>query len=264
MYRLARALMLGLMLACDSNSGGAAAGGASATPAADGGHDAAAGPALAPLRVGVFSRTLGFRHESIAPAQDALRAIAAVQKASFEFTDDPAELIARLPQTDVVVFLMTTGDVLDAAQQTSFEQFIRSGGGWVGIHSATDTEYDWPFYGELAGTWFKDHPAVQKATVLLEAPQHPIVAQLPASWKRSDEWYNFRENPRGKVDVLLRLDEASYSGGSMGDDHPIAWCRELDRGRAFYTGFGHTNESWQEPLLVGMVERALAWTAHRP
>jgi cytochrome c len=288
MCRLACTLMIGFMLACDSGSddpedaapasgrggagagsagaggaAGAAADGGSAAPDEDASIDDAGGSAREPLRVQVFSRTLGFRHDSIAPAQDALRAIAVRQKASFTFTEDSAQLIAQLPQTDVVVFLMTTGDVLDAAQQTSFESFIRAGGGYVGVHSATDTEYDWPFYGQLAGAWFKDHPAVQKAKVLLDAPQHPIVSFLPVTWERSDEWYNFRENPRGKVDVLLRLDESSYSGGNMGSDHPIAWCHSIDKGRAFYTGFGHTNESWQEPMLLELVERALVWVAGR-
>ena len=225
--------------------------------------DPSSGAAAKPLRITVFSRTLGFRHDSIAAAQDALRGIVQRTQAKLEFTEDAAQLIAHLPETDVVVFLMTTGDVLDAAQQTSFESFIRSGGGYIGIHSAADTEYDWPFYGEVVGAWFKDHPAVQKANVLVDAPAHPIVAGLPASWEREDEWYNFRENPRGKVDVLLKLDEGSYTGGDMGADHPITWCRALGMGRTFYTGFGHTNESWADDKLVGLVERALSWVAKR-
>src|SRR5262245_24543425 len=210
MCRLACALMIGSMLACDSGSegpegaghgggghggagvagagqGGAGAGaagagqggrgGAGAGAAADGGDaaspeedaaiDDAGAPAQKPLRIAVFSRTLGFRHDSIPAAQDALRGIAQRTKASATFTEDAAQLIAHLPETDVVVFLMTTGDVLDTAQQTSFESFIRGGGGYVGIHSAADTEYDWPFYGEVVGAWFKDHPAIQKAKVLV-------------------------------------------------------------------------------------------------
>ena len=246
-----------------AGAGAAADGGDAASLEEDAAIDDAGAPAQKPLRIAVFSRTLGFRHDSIAAAQDALRGIAQRTKASATFTEDAAQLIAHLPETDVVVFLMTTGDVLDAAQQTSFESFIRGGGGYVGIHSAADTEYDWPFYGEVVGAWFKDHPAVQKAKVLVDAPSHPIVAGLPMSWEREDEWYNFRENPRGKVDVLLKLDESSYTGGNMGADHPIAWSRTLGMGRTFYTGFGHTDASWTDDKVVGLVERALSWVANR-
>ncbi|HKU40439.1 MAG TPA: ThuA domain-containing protein [Polyangiales bacterium] len=291
MHRLACGLSLVLLLACDaasddsdagagaggagqsagggrSGAGASGSGGAGTGPAADGGGEGDAGSddagsAPQPLRIQVFSRTLGFRHESIEPAQAALRSIAARISAKLELGEDPAQLVTRLADTDVVVFLMTTGDVLDAAQQTAFERFIRDGGGFVGVHSAADTEYDWPFYGALNGAWFKDHPAVQKAKLVVDAPSHPIVSSLPASWERSDEWYNFRDNPRGKVDVLLRLDESSYSGGNMGADHPIAWCHAIDRGRAFYTGLGHTNESWQDAFVLQHVERALLWVARR-
>jgi len=220
-------------------------------------------PPLAPVRAQVFSRTLGFRHDSIAAAQAALKTIAARRPVTFAFTEDPAQLTDALPDSDVVVFLMTTGDVLDANQQTKLEAFIRGGGGYVGVHSAADTEYDWPFYGELAGAWFKDHPAIQPAKVVVEATDDPRVSFLPANWMRTDEWYNFRENPRARVTVLLRLDESSYSGGTMGGDHPIAWSHSIDKGRAFYTGFGHTEESWQDPLVVQHVEKALFWAAGR-
>lgn len=216
-----------------------------------------------PPRIQVFSRTSGFRHDSIDPARAAIVAIAAEHGASIQHTEDPAVLTARLSQTDVVVFLMTTGDVLDPAQQTAFERFIRDGGGFVGVHSAADTEYDWPFYGELNGAWFKDHPAVQKAAVIVEAAGDPLVSFLPRTWERTDEWYNFRTNPRPEVTVLLRLDESTYSGGNMGADHPIAWSRKIDAGRAFYTGLGHTRESWEEPLMLMHVERALLWAAGR-
>ena len=237
-----------------------------ASDAEDAGSDAnkdAGMPPRPPSRVQVFSRTLGYRHESIGDAQTALMEIAKHTPLVLEFTEDAAQFTSKLANTDVVVFLMTSGDVLDNAQQTTFEAFIRNGGGYVGVHSAADTEYDWPFYGELAGAWFNDHPAIQPASVVLEAKTDPIVSFLPETWMRTDEWYNFRANPRSQVTVLLRLDESSYTGGTMGADHPIAWTHAVDKGRAFYTGLGHTKESWQEPMYLLHIERALLWAAKR-
>ena len=133
----------------------------------------------------------------------------------------------NLAEYDAVVFLSTTGDVLDAEQQTAFEGYIRNGGGYVGIHAAADTEYDWAFYGGLAGAYFQSHPAIQPATVDVEDRAHPATPHLARTWDRTDEWYNYRSNPRDRAHVLASLDESSYSGGTMNGDHPIAWCQDL-------------------------------------
>jgi type 1 glutamine amidotransferase len=214
-----------------------------------------------PLRILVYSRTVGFRHDTIESAQRAFTDIAARHAATLTVTEDPLQLGAALASTDVVVFSMTTGDVLGDAEQTQLEAFIRSGGGFLGVHAAADTEYDWPFYETLNGAWFADHPAIQPAKLVRESSDHPAVSFLPATWERTDEWYNFRTNPRGRVQVLVTLDESSYQGGTMGADHPIVWARSIDRGRAFYTGLGHTQESWQEPLFLRHIEAALLWAA---
>ena len=140
---------------------------------------------------------------------------------------------------------------------------MRSGGGFVGVHAVVDTEYEWPFYGSLVGARFRSHPAVQPARVIVEDGSHPTTAFLPALWERSDEWYDFDHNPRAQVEVLLRVDERSYSGALQGEDHPIAWSHSIDRGRAFYTALGHTVESWSEPLFLRHVEEALRWAAGR-
>ncbi|MBP2708702.1 carbohydrate-binding protein, partial [Microbispora sp. RL4-1S] len=136
---------------------------------------------------------------------------------------------------------------------------IDGGGGYVGVHSAADTEYDWPYYGQLMGAWFNNHPAIQQATVRTEDTTNPATAGLPSAWTRTDEWYNYRTNPRANVHVLQTLDESSYSGGNMGD-HPITWCHPQGSGRSFYTGLGHTNESYAETnfrnLLVGGIKYA--------
>jgi len=214
----------------------------------------------------VFSRTAGFRHDSIPAATTALTTLAAGRGWALTATEDPTAFAGpSLATVDVVVFLSTTGDVLDATQQAAFEGFMRGGGGFVGIHSATDTEYDWPFYGALVGAYFREHPAIQAATVHVEDTAQPILAGVPLDWQRTDEWYAFKTNPRPNVHVLMTLDEASYEPGtsSMGGDHPITWLREYEGGRAFYTALGHTQESYADPLFTGMLARAIEWAGGR-
>jgi type 1 glutamine amidotransferase len=160
-----------------------------------------------------------------------------------------------------VVFLSTTGDVLGPPQQMAFERFIRRGGGFVGVHSATDTEYDWPFYGGLVGAYFDGHPDIQNATIQVEDQSHPTTTSLPRTWARRDEWYNFRRNPRGSVTVHATLDERTYSGGTMSPDHPIIWSQVYEGGRAWYTAGGHTVDSFSEPLFVEHLGRAILWVA---
>jgi len=219
----------------------------------------------APGRLLVFSKTDGFRHDSIAPAIAALQSIAPAREWTITATEDAAVFEpGMLAQTDVVVFLMTTGDVLDDAQQTAMQAFVDAGGGFVGVHSATDTEYDWPWYGELVGARLVGNPAPQDATVNVVAIDHPACAGLPAAWSRFDEWYNFDASPSATSTVLLQLDETSYEGGTMGADHPIAWVRELGDARMFYTGGGHTNESWSEPLWIDHVANGIDWVIGDP
>lgn len=215
-------------------------------------------------RVLVFSRTAGYRHTSIESGVAALEGLAQQHEFSLTATENASVFSeSGLAPYDVVLFLSTTGDVLDAGQQLAFESFIRSGRGYVGVHAASDTEYDWPWYGGLVGAYFRDHPDVQSASILVEDSDHPATAHLPASWTRRDEWYAFRENPRERVEVLLCLDESTYDHavGSMGEDHPIAWYHEYDGGRAFYTGLGHTEESYQEPAFLEHLWGAIRWAA---
>ena len=175
-------------------------------------------------------------------------------------TEDPAAFNAMSLQLyDVVVWLNTSGNVLDSGQESAFQVYIESGGGYVRIHSAADTEHAWPFYNELVGAYFESHPAIQQGTIRVEDTTHPAMASLPATWVRTDEWYNFRTNPRSKVRVLASLDEQTYSGGTMGGDHPIAWLHDQGAGRAFYTGLGHTSESYNEPLFLKMLSEAIGW-----
>ncbi|MEU0662550.1 ThuA domain-containing protein [Streptomyces lavendulocolor] len=202
-------------------------------------------------RVLVFSRTAGFRHDSIPAGIAALKELGASSNITVDATETAAQFTtSNLARYDAVVFLSTTGDVLDDAQQKAFEHYVATGGGYVGVHAAADTEYDWEFYGGLVGARFASHPHVQSATVRAEDHQHPATAHLPAAgWERTDEWYDYRTNPRGQARILATLDETTYEGGTMKGDHPIAWCRSYEGGRAFYTGGGHTAASYAEPAF---------------
>jgi glucose/arabinose dehydrogenase/PKD repeat protein len=202
-------------------------------------------------RVLVFSKTAGFRHDSIPAGIAALKELGASSNITVDATETAAQFTtSNLARYDAVVFLSTTGDVLDAAQQKAFEHYVATGGGYVGVHAAADTEYDWEFYGGLVGARFASHPHVQSATVRAEDHQHPATAHLPAAgWERTDEWYDYRTNPRGQARILATLDETTYEGGTMKGDHPIAWCRSYEGGRAFYTGGGHTAASYAEPAF---------------
>jgi type 1 glutamine amidotransferase len=217
-------------------------------------------------RVLVFSKTAGFRHDSIPTGVAAIKELGAERGWTVEATEDASVFTtANLAKFDVVVFLCTTGDVLNEAQQGAFESFIRSGGGYAGVHAASDTEYDWPWYGELVGAYFKRHPQIQQADIHVEDSAHPSTSFLPKLWQRVDEWYDFRVNPRSKVRVLANLDEKSYKGGEMGD-HPVVWCHDFQGGRAWYTEFGHTKESYSELLYRRHLAEGILWAsqAKRP
>jgi uncharacterized protein len=205
-------------------------------------------------RLLVFSKTGGFRHASIKDGKIALQKLAAEQNFSVDFTEDAAAFTdANLAHYDAVVFLLTTGTILDDNQKAAFERYIRAGGGYVGVHSASDTEYAWSWYGGLVGAYFDrihGHSKVVQATIHVIDRTHPSTMMLPMLWVRTDEWYNFASNPRGKVNVLMTIDEKTYKGGTMGADHPIAWYHEYDGGRAWYTALGHTSESYSEPLFL--------------
>ncbi|MFD1144706.1 ThuA domain-containing protein [Larkinella insperata] len=206
-----------------------------------------------PVSILVFSKTKGWKHTSIPFG------IAAIQKLGREnnflvdtttnsalFTDE------NLKKYATVIFNNTTGNVLNGEQQAAFERYIQAGGGYVGIHAAADTEYDWPWYGKLMGAHFASHPHnpnVRKATVEVSNKKHASTTLLPDRWDRTDEWYNYRSFYTG-IKTLAYLDENSYEGGTNGANHPISWYHEFDGGRAFYTGNGHTDESFSEPLFL--------------
>ncbi len=213
-------------------------------------------------RVLVLSKTTGFRHDSIPNGISAINELAQQNNFDVDATEDASTFTdSNLARYRTVVFLNTTGDVLDNDQQLAFQRYMRHGGGFVGVHSATDTEYDWAWYGGLVGAYFQGHPAIQPARIRIEDGAHPSTSTLPVEWNRTDEWYNFRSNPRGRVKTLATLDETTYSGGTMGADHPISWCQHYDGGRAWYTAGGHTKESYAEPLFRQHLLGGILFTA---
>ncbi|PYO76511.1 MAG: hypothetical protein DMD63_14310 [Gemmatimonadetes bacterium] len=204
-------------------------------------------------RVLVFSKTAGFRHSSIGVGIGAVKKLGQENGFSVDATEDAGAFTSKnLALYRAVVFLNTTGDVLDNAQQDDFERYIQAGGGYVGIHSATDTEYDWPWYGRLAGAYFNGHPNnpnVRKATFRVLDKSHPSTQGFPDRWDREDEFYNFKSiDPT--IHVLVDIDEKSYEGGTNGDHHPMSWYHDFDGGRAWYTNMGHTEATFSEPLFL--------------
>lgn len=231
------------------------------------GHQAtppASQPAQSKPQVLVFSKTAGFRHDSIPDGVAAITKLGAAHGFAVDATEDAATFNAdNLHKYGVVIFLNTTGDVLDDKQQDAFEDYIHQGGGFVGVHAATDTEYDWKWYTQLVGAQFASHPEIQEATIDVVDRDHASTKSLPAKWKRTDEWYNFRDHPTekagGSLRILATLDESTYKGGSMKASHPVIWCQEFDGGRAWYTALGHTKESYAEAEFLQMLLGGIRW-----
>jgi type 1 glutamine amidotransferase len=206
------------------------------------------------FRVLVFSRTAGFRHDAqITAGLSLIRSLGAANHFAVDATEDAGRFTpSNLSGYAAVIFLNTTGDVLNAAQEAAFQGYMAAGGGFVGIHSATDTEYGWPFYGAVVGAYFQSHPAVQSARVRVTDPTHVSTAHLPATFSHTDEWYDFGVNPAGNpnIKVLLTVDETTYQGGTMGPVHPIAWYQDLPGiGRSWYTAMGHTLNTYSAPFF---------------
>lgn len=212
----------------------------------------------------VISKTAGFRHDSIPVGRAAIVEAGIARGWTVTCSEDAAEIAPdRLKAFDAVVFLSTTGTILDQGQEKALQGFIHSGGGFVGVHSAADCEYNWPWYQKLVGAWFLQHPAQQDAVVKIEDTTHPSTKDLPNPWKRHDEWYDYRVNPRPNVHVLASLDQTSYTGSKMGDDHPIMWCQEFEGGRSWYTGMGHTQESYHDPVYMKMLMEGIEWACEK-
>ena len=224
------------------------------------------------INVLVFSKTSGYRHNSISTGLKMMSELAQERKWVLTCTEN-ADLFTPdfLKTFDVVVFLSPTQEVLNDQQQKDFEAFMKTGKGFVGIHAAADCEYDWAWYGQLNGAFFKTHPPAQIGTVIFENTDHPSMVPFKGmqTYRTFDEWYSFKENPRAKVHVLARLDETSLNAATLKDnkwkmgDHPLIWYQEIDNSRSFYTVFGHTPEAFQDPKVIQHIGCAIDWVAKR-
>lgn len=219
----------------------------------------------------VFSKTNGYRHGSIEAGISAIESLGRLHGWTVVNTENGAFFNPDyLSRFKVVVFLSTTGTVLTPEQKKHFEAFVENGGGYVGIHAAADTEYQWHWYKALLGTYFRDHtffPQFPKAEVVIEDTTHPAVSCLPKRWVRTDEWYNFSHNPRYAegVKVLATLNENSYDKGvfgGMGSDHPIIWTNTVGKGRMIYTGIGHASKTFSEKLVLQHLTGAIEWAGN--
>ena len=201
----------------------------------------------------VFSKTTGFRHESIEAGIEALKKLGPRHELSLKFTESSGYVGSdSLFTHDAILFLNTTGTLFTDKERSYLKRFIQAGGGFVGVHSAADTEYDWPWYEGLVGAYFDNHPNnpnVREAAIMVSDEDHPALNGLPQRWEREDEWYNYRSF-KESLQILLKLDTDSYEGSDHPGNHPIAWYREYDGGRSFYTGLGHTEESYSDPLFL--------------
>lgn len=209
----------------------------------------------------IFSKTNGFRHASIPAGIAAIKKLGAENNFDVESTEDSTFFNdSALKKYSAIIFLSTTGKLFGPDQEKALQKYIQNGGGYVGIHAATDCEYNWPWYGELAGAYFKGHPSQQEAKLIVVNKDHPSTRSLPSEWVRFDEWYNFK-NLNPSVTVLIKIDEHSYKGGENGDNHPMAWYHSFEGGRAFYTELGHTEESFSDPNylnhILGGIEYAM-------
>jgi uncharacterized protein len=220
------------------------------------------------LNILVMSKTVGYRHESIPAGLVAIKELAIQNNWKVTATEDSAMFTKTALDTfNVVIFLCTSGNILDEAGENALQQFVESGKGLVTIHSGTDTEYDWKWYNEAIGAHFLGHPPTQKATVIIEDRNNLSTSHFPGStWTTEDEWYSFRRNPRNDVHVLISIDESTYNVDDnkwfkgavqrMGD-HPLVWYKKMGKGIVFQSAFGHTNAMFADPLYRKHLEGAI-------
>jgi type 1 glutamine amidotransferase len=211
-------------------------------------------------RLLVYSATGAYRHASIPAGVAAVHELGAADGFGVDATEDPVAFTpGNLGRYAAVIFMNTSGDVLDDAGRAALAGYVTAGGGYVGVHLASGTERGWPFYGDLVGARFTRHPAVQQAVFEVTDRTHPATAHLPARWTHTDEMYEFDRLPHPDVRMLMSVDESSYSGGEMGARHPITWCHRRLGGRAFYTATGHTPECYRQPAFRDLLRGGIRY-----
>ncbi|HYD83170.1 MAG TPA: ThuA domain-containing protein [Opitutus sp.] len=222
--------------------------------------------------VALFTKTVGWHHDSINAGVTAIQALGEQHDFKVFWTEDANRIFTdkELANYKAVIFLLTTGDVLDPEQQAAFERYIRGGGGFVGVHSASDTEYDWPWYTKMVGHMFHIHPAVQTATIEVKDPNFPGMDRFAKRFLFTEEWYEFGPPTSDQLKHLLVVDEKTYQpaadwgakkGDGMGDLHPVAWYQNYDGGRAFYTALGHLPASYRDANFLHHIYGGIYWAA---
>lgn len=207
----------------------------------------------------ILTKTAGYRHSSIDAGMKMFEENADAWLLRITPDTNAAQFTSGgLAKYKLIVLLNTTGDLFNNEQQFALQSYIKAGGRLIAIHAATDAEYDWPWYGEMLGAWFSDHPEIQEARCDIKLPQHAAATGLPSVWKRTDEWYNFKQL-KPDNEVIISIDEKSYTGGTHGDNHPISWTRKYDGGKVFYTAMGHTDATYAEPLFKQHIRGAILW-----
>ncbi|MCE3261067.1 MAG: ThuA protein [Pseudoduganella sp.] len=218
----------------------------------------------AQFHVLVFSRTAGWHHDAIPAGVAALQELGKLHDFTVTWTEDAQRVFTdqELARYQAVVFLLTSGDILDARQQAAFERYIGAGGGFVGVHSAADTEYGWPWYTRLVGHMFDHHPAIQSAVLKVEDAKFPGMERFAPRNLVTEEWYAFKP-ASGKLNYLLSVDESTYQPGprGMGAFHPVSWYQVFDNGRAFYTALGHLPATYGDPVFRHHLYGGIYWAA---
>ena len=201
-------------------------------------------------RVLIFSLTKGYHHASIADGIAAITQWGSEAGFGTDTTTNPALFTYNnLKRYKALIFLSPTSNgFFNDDEKAALQKYIHHGGGFVGIHAATDCLYDWDWYGRLVGAYFTKHPKIQQAVLHKTGQQNIATQSLPAEWPHTDEWYNFK-NISPDIKVLLTVDEKTYTGGENGDKHPISWYQAFEGGRVFYTALGHTKEDYTTDTL---------------
>ena len=215
-------------------------------------------------RVLIFSLTTSFRHKSIKEGIVAIKKLAAENNFEVDTSEKVADFTKEnLSKYKTLIFLNPTGsNVFSDEQKQALKSYINNGGGLLGIHAATDFCFEWEWYGKMIGAFFTNHPKVQQAKLISLRPKDKLMKGIPESWLHTDEWYNFKSFNKD-VTVLVKVDETSYQGGTMNNEHPIVWYHKFEGGRVFYTGLGHTPEAYSNSLFLQQLLNGLKWTMRK-
>ena len=210
----------------------------------------------------VITEAQGWVHDSIESGLSLIKSIGVKNNFNVYHSDNSSVITYNnLRDIKTIIFLNTTEEILNDYEQIVMETFIKSGKGFVGVHAAADTEYNWQWYGDLVGAYFRNHSDIVPAKILTIDNDHRITKHLNQDWEIEDEWYNF-DYISSNIKILLKLDESSYQGGEHPDNHPITWYQEYEGGRSFYTALGHTKEVYKDNRFIQLLEKGILYASY--